>query len=1286
MDDAAQTVPFFQGWTDTNQIDDFNIWDNVPGMVGYGEDVTFLETQRDPALITAPAPDGSLPNVFPNRSILENEVNMYGPIEFEFFNPTIGLRGSSSFKGPYIQVSLNTTGKINPLFLYFRVRDVDYLSSGIVGKLAVQYRIGNTGNFTNIPEGYVAEATSSVPFEATKVTAMVVPLPAAINDKALVQLRFITSDAEGTDQWIGIDDITIDEDLPPFVDTVTPADGQGGVPAVSPITLVLSENGVVLTDPLLTLNCGGNVVPTTFAQNGRTVTVNYTGALPAGALCTLEVDKTKVLDNTAKPMLENFSSQFTVSGCGSASTTKISEVQGTGEVSPKVGQVVTVEGIITNFPTFATTNPVGFYIQSASDSDSNPASSEGLFVEMANTLLSAFSLGQSVRLTGTVDEYTSATAGEMARMTRLTSVDFRSREVCTTGQTAPTATVNLSLVNTASYLERYEGMQVNVTGSQTIQQNEFLGRFGQMILGNGGRISNVNNGTGGLATDVNRMIVLDDGSAVQYPNPIPNYATNGANRAGDTVSGVTGILDQGRINGSTTALIGELVFPNVYYRVQKTANPSFTVTSRPAAAPAVNGTIKVASFNVDNYFISLGSLGAATAGELTRQTDKLVRAIAGIGADVIALQGVEALNSANAPTALRDAVNTYLATTNYEVVADPSTGTGPGLTQVTLLYNKTKVTPVGASLSKADASFTSYPVAQLFQVNANSQKFVVVGAHFASTNQSAQATALLSFINTNLKPLDPDVVVAGDLNTYVADGTIATLTAGGLTNQVVTSGPAFPYSYVENGAVGYRDFVLTTLAANRQVEKVDFWHINADEPAIIDYKVNTSLGLPKNPDLYANDRYRSAVHDPVLVGLTIVANQVPVGKPLSNQSVNQEATLNYSFPADTFTDPDSPKDQVVSYDAKLVGGANLPSWLTFNGATRTFSGTPHNADVGQITVEVRAFDYTGQVDPTVYGTTYLVITVININDPPVVNVPLPDKTVVINRVYSFQFAADSFTDADGNPLTYTATLSNDSALPSWVNFNSATRTFSGTPTSAQTITVKVTASDGTASVSDEFILTARLNVAPILAKSLVNQTVNEDSALNYIFDAGTFTDSDGDPLNYTATKNDGTDLPMWLALTSSTRTFSGTPANEDVGTIIVRVTASDGIDSASGTFTVTVLNTNDAPTVANQIPPQTAFIGQSYSFTFAESTFNDMDGNPLTYEATLEGGASLPAWLNFNATTRTFSATPTASNKGTYSITVTATDNAAVPLSASTTFTLVVQEQYYYLFLPSIRK
>ena len=215
----------------------------------------------------------------------------------------------------------------------------------------------------------------------------------------------------------------------------------------------------------------------------------------------------------------------------------------------------------------------------------------------------------------------------------------------------------------------------------------------------------------------------------------------------------------------------------------------------------------------------------------------------------------------------------------------------------------------------------------------------------------------------------------------------------------------------------------------------------------------------------------------------------------------------------------------------------------------------------------------------------VVVTVSATNNDPTVNAPILDQTATQDVAFNFQFAANTFDDIDGNTLTYSATLDDTSALPGWLTFTAATRTFSGTPTNSDVgaITVRVTADDGNGgTVFEDFVLTVdNVNDDPTVDNAITDQNATQDTPFSFQFAGNTFGDIDGDSLTYTATLDDSSPLPGWLTFSAATRTFSGTPADADVGTITVRVTADDG---NSGTvfddFVITIADVNDAPTVA----------------------------------------------------------------------------------------------------------
>ncbi|MCP1445048.1 Ca2+-binding RTX toxin-like protein [Pseudomonas sp. GGS8] len=205
-------------------------------------------------------------------------------------------------------------------------------------------------------------------------------------------------------------------------------------------------------------------------------------------------------------------------------------------------------------------------------------------------------------------------------------------------------------------------------------------------------------------------------------------------------------------------------------------------------------------------------------------------------------------------------------------------------------------------------------------------------------------------------------------------------------------------------------------------------------------------------------------------------------------------------------------------------------------------------------------------------------------------------------------------------------------------------------------------------------LSTQANRAPTVSTAIVDQKVAEDSAFVLTLAANAFVDADtGDALQLSATLVDGKPLPAWLSFDAKTRTFSGTPGNDAVGNVSIRVTATDKAGlSVSDSFEVQVSNTNDAPVLVKAIADQSVVEGAPLTFALPATTFTDIDaGDRLSYQATLANGSALPAWLVFDAATRTFSGTP--AQAGTVSVKVSAVDLSAAV--ASDVFDIVVNAQ-----------
>lgn len=200
-------APLIQNWTDTNLITTDDSWVNVVSIQGFRGDGLTSTAGVDPQTVTASGTSTPL-DVNANQTN-PNTYATGGVTEFEIANPTIALKGSTTASAPHLMIYLNTAPcpSTKSVSISYDVRDIDGSANDAVQQVALQYRIGNTGNFTNVPAGYVADAT--LPNSATKVTPRIVSLPHLITNQPQVELRIITTNAVGTDEWVGIDNIEV---------------------------------------------------------------------------------------------------------------------------------------------------------------------------------------------------------------------------------------------------------------------------------------------------------------------------------------------------------------------------------------------------------------------------------------------------------------------------------------------------------------------------------------------------------------------------------------------------------------------------------------------------------------------------------------------------------------------------------------------------------------------------------------------------------------------------------------------------------------------------------------------------------------------------------------------------------------------------------------------------------------------------------------------------------------------------------------------------------------------
>lgn len=396
------------------------------------------------------------------------------------------------------------------------------------------------------------------------------------------------------------------------------------------------------------------------------------------------------------------------------------------------------------------------------------------------------------------------------------------------------------------------------------------------------------------------------------------------------------------------------------------------------------------------------------------------------------------------------------------------------------------------------------------------------------------------------------------------------------------------------------------------------------------------------------------------------ANHAPtVATPIPDVKTSTISNFQFTLPDGVFADADGDK---LTYTASLKDGAALPSWLSFDAATRTFSGTPSSGGAYKTyEISVTASDGHGG---TVTDTFDLVVT--GWQRPPRVFTPIEDQTGHAGNTFQITVPEGVFTN---QIVSYKASLGDGSALPDWLKFDAATKTFSGTPPAGHeaVLELRVTATDKDGgSGSDVFKLTIDVphNAAPVVSHAIENAHATAGWNFSFALPDHTFSDADGDTLTFSAKLAGGAGLPDWLKFDAATHTFSGQAPGEDIGkTFAIEVTASDGHGgTVTDTFDIEVGRWDRPPRVWDPIDDQTVTAEKGFTFTVPNGTF--ADDNIVGYSATLSDGTALPSWLKFDAASKTFTGTPGAGQVGSLEIKVTATDASGG--TGSDTFKLTI--------------
>ncbi len=705
---------------------------------------------------------------------------------------------------------------------------------------------------------------------------------------------------------------TIVADTAPTVTSSVPLDGVTNFPVGSDLSVSFSEP-VNVTDPWFSLTCSvSGSVPAVVTGGPSTFTINPDTSLVSGESCTLQVFAAGVSDqdllDPPDTMDADYSVAFTPFDVCVQTFTPIYDIQGSGATVALTGSRTTM-GVVVGDYEGASPDLRGFFIQDKTG-DGNPATSDGIFVfegSNANTV----NLGDVVRVTGNAGENQGQSQISVGTITK-----------CGTGSVDP-ADVTFP-VPSLTYLEQYEGMLVRLPQTMFVTEHFQLGRFDQVVISADARLQQPTNvttpGAEALAlqeqNNLNK-IILDDASQAQNPDPIL-FARDGAPlsaantlRGGDTATNIVGVM--------TYTWAGNSASPNTYRIRPINALDGYVnfepTNPRPVAAPERSGSLRVVGMNLLNFFNTFTGCtngfggaptdcrGADTQTEFDRQWPKTVAAIISANADIFGFTEIE--NDGYGPdSAIQDLVNKLNAAAGEGTYAfiDADTGTGQinalgtDAIKVGFVYKTSTVMPIGATaalnsvefVNGGDTAARNRPaLAQAFQEVSTGARFVVAVNHLKSKGSACDAPDAFdgqgncNQVRVNAATLlsqwlagdptgsgDPDALIIGDLNSYAMEDPITALLAAGYTNLVKEFGGDEAYSYVFDGQWGYLDHALSNSSLTAQVANVADWHIDADEPSVLDYNTDFKTANLIS-SLYAPDFYRIGDHDPVLIDLNL---------------------------------------------------------------------------------------------------------------------------------------------------------------------------------------------------------------------------------------------------------------------------------------------------------------------------------------------------------------------------------------------------------------------------------
>ncbi|MBE0365842.1 hypothetical protein PULV_b0521 [Pseudoalteromonas ulvae UL12] len=560
---------------------------------------------------------------------------------------------------------------------------------------------------------------------------------------------------------------------------------------------------------------------------------------------------------------------------------------------------------------------------------------------------------------------------------------------------------------------------------------------------------------------------------------------------------------------------------------------------------------------------------------------------------------------------------------NYDV-----SGPNPGIAYNGILYVSSP--PPGAfALTSPSASATDQIVLPTFTWSAsdNVATYKLIVATDSNLNNivyqnDAIDAGLTSFTLPSGSELQSNQVYYWNLQAINAEGELWAVTRQFTTTQpnqlpVITNSPAT--TIAQDAAYAFQTTVTDADTGDTHTFSITnkpSWATFSAAGLLSGTPTNSDVGNYPNINITVTDNHGGSASTGAFTISVQNVNDAPSisGTPLT--SVLEDSSY-------TFT-PNA--NDVDTGDNLTFSITNKPAWVSFNSVNGQLSGIPTNSHVGSTdNIVISVSD--GQL---VSSLPTFRLTVINTNDSPSI---FGQPVTQINEDSYYQFTPSAYDEDVGDSLTFS--IQNK---PNWANFNPSTGELYGTPLNQHVGTynnVVISVSDSNSSVSlpTFFIEVSNTNDAPTISGT-PQTSMNEDT--QYQFTPTAHDEDLSDTLTFSITNK-----PSWASFDTQTGRLSGTPSNDDVGTTTnIVISVKDLLAQTSlPPFSLTVVNTNDAPTISGT--PQTS-VNEDMQYQFTPTAHDEDLSDTLTFSIT-----NKPSWASFDTQTGRLSGTPSNDDVGT---------------------------------------